>query len=68
MVPGARTEKQGDFHGKLSRLIRRFDGKRIDRRLGFLFPSAGVADGYGWLKEVVTLLLGSRAARTAMAV
>jgi hypothetical protein len=59
----ARTEKQGDFHGKLSRLIQRLEGKRTDRRLGFLFPSPGVADSYNWLDEAVTLLLGGRAAK-----
>lgn len=60
MVPGARSDKQGDFHGKLSRLIQRLEGKRGDRRLGFLFPTSGVADTYAWLDDVVTLLLGCR--------
>ncbi|MFQ3459625.1 ATP-binding protein [Bradyrhizobium sp. UFLA01-814] len=63
MVPGVRTEKQGDFHGKLSRLIQRLQSKRTDRRLGFLFPATGVADSYAWLEQAVTLLLGSRAAK-----
>ncbi|WP_424629711.1 ATP-binding protein [Bradyrhizobium sp. SYSU BS000235] len=65
MVPGAKsgTEKQGDFHGKLSRLVQRLEGKRTDRRLGFLFPGSGVADSYGWLDEVVNLLLAGRSAK-----
>ncbi|WP_247396448.1 MULTISPECIES: ATP-binding protein [unclassified Bradyrhizobium] len=63
MVPGARGEKQGDFYGKLSRLIQRLEGKRTDRRLGFLFPAASIADGYEWLEPAVTLLLGGRAAK-----
>ncbi|MDA9440773.1 ATPase [Bradyrhizobium sp. CCBAU 51745] len=63
MVPGARGEKQGDFYGKLSRLIQRLEGKRTDRRLGFLFPAASIADGYEWLEQAVTLLLGGRAAK-----
>jgi uncharacterized protein len=63
MVPGARTEKQGDFHGKLSRLIQRLESKHTDRRLGFLFPIAGVADSYQWLDQVVKLLLAGRAAK-----
>ncbi|WFU23371.1 ATP-binding protein [Bradyrhizobium sp. CB1717] len=65
MVPGAKagTEKQGDFHGKLSRLIQRLEGKRTDRRLGFLFPASGVADSYDWLDRAVELLLGGRAAK-----
>lgn len=61
MVPSSRGEKQGDFHGKLSRLIQRLDGKCSDRRLGFLFPRPGVADNYEWLNEIVRLLLGGRA-------
>ncbi len=63
MVAGARGDKQGDFHGKLSRLIQRLEGKRTDRRLGFLFPSPGIADSYAWLDEVVRLLLGGRSAK-----
>jgi len=63
MVPGVSKEKQGDFHGKLSRLMQRLEGKRTDRRLGFIFPPAGIADDYDWLNKVVELLLGSRAAK-----
>ena len=37
MVPGARTEKQGPFHGKLTRFVQRLQSKIADRRLGFLF-------------------------------
>lgn len=65
MVPGARGEKQGDFNGKLSRLIQRLESKRSDRRMGFLFPAAGVADTYTWLDSVVTRLLAGRAAKGA---
>ena len=65
MVEGARagTEKQGEFHSKLSRLIQRLSGKQTDRRLGFLYPAAGVADDYAWLDQAVTLLLGGRSAK-----
>ena len=36
MVDGSgNKQKQGDFHGKLSRLIARFEAKRADRRLAF---------------------------------
>jgi len=60
MVPGAKGEKQGDFNGKLSRLIQRLDGKRSDRRLGFLFPSTETTLAYDWLEKMVfTLLAGS---------
>lgn len=64
MVAGARGEKQGDFNGKLSRLIQRLDSKRSDRRMGFLFPATGVADTYAWLDSVVKILLAGRAAKS----
>jgi uncharacterized protein len=60
MVAGARGEKMGDFNGKLSRLIQRLEGKRTDRRLGFLFPSAGATLEYRWLDELVGILIGGR--------
>lgn len=60
MVPGARGEKQGDFHGKLSRLIQRLESKRDDRRLGFLFPTDPATLEYGWLDVLVKALLASR--------
>lgn len=63
MVQGTRSEKQGDFYGKLSRLIQRLEGKRSDRRMGFLFPAAGLADSYAWLDRVVTDLMAGRATR-----
>lgn len=59
-VPGARGDKNGEFHGKLSRLIQRLEAKLTDRRLGFLFPKEGVADSYEWLTRAVTTLVGSR--------
>ena len=37
MVQGARGQKQGEFYGKLSRMIARLENKISDRRLGFLF-------------------------------
>jgi DNA helicase HerA-like ATPase len=65
MVPGARTgtEKQGEFNGKLSRLIQRLENKRMDRRLGFLFPSGNGTLDSGWLDTIVTALLGGRSAK-----
>jgi len=52
MVQGARSEKQGDFHGKLSRMIARLENKRTDRRLGFLFQSPTEANELSWLNEL----------------
>jgi hypothetical protein len=62
MVPGAKagTEKQGDFHGKLSRMIARLENKCTDRRLGFLFQSPEEASQLSWLSDLSrTLLAGT---------
>jgi DNA helicase HerA-like ATPase len=62
MVPGARSgsEKQGDFHGKLSRLIARLENKVSDRRLGFLFNNARETQEFEWLgRFCATLVSGS---------
>lgn len=63
MVQGSSREKQGDFFGKLSRLIQRLENKATDRRLGFLFPSQPEAMGYAWLDTLVTKLLAGRTAK-----
>jgi uncharacterized protein len=63
MVPGARQEKQGPFHGKLTRFIQRLQSKTADRRLGFLFSSGEDAMRYEWLDELATVLLGSTIVR-----
>ena len=60
MVPGVRSEKQGDFHGKLSRLIPRFEAKRSDRRLAFLFQPPDECMQMDWLSKAVHLLIGGR--------
>ena len=63
MVSGSRGDKQGDFFGKLSRLIQRLESKITDRRLGFLFPTRTEAMSYPWLDTLVTTLLGGRNAK-----
>lgn len=61
MVAGARVEKQGEFYGKLSRLIQRLENKKTDRRLGFIFQGAQETMQFAWLdKLVVTLLAGTK--------
>jgi uncharacterized protein len=63
MVAGARvgTEKQGEFNGKLSRLIQRLESKRTDRRLGFLFQGASETMQFSWLDRlVISLLAGTK--------
>ncbi len=57
MVAGARGAKQGDFHGKLSRLIARLEAKRDDRRLGFLFDAPSECSNFSWLDEFALRLL-----------
>ncbi len=59
MVPGARGEKQGDFNGKLSRMISRLENKISDRRLGFMFNGGGDILDFAWLDKFITAVLGS---------
>lgn len=59
MVPGARGEKQGDFNGKLSRMISRLENKISDRRLGFMFSGGGDVLDFSWLEKFTTAVLGS---------
>lgn len=61
MVSGARGEKQGDFHGKLARMIARLENKISDRRLGFLFETKGGVLEFAWLEKLTGCLLGSTA-------
>ena len=59
MVPGARanTQKQGRFHGKLSRFVERLKNKQTDRRLGFLFQAPEETMRFKWLDKLVTTLV-----------
>lgn len=61
MVPGARagSEKQGEFFGKLARMISRLENKVSDRRLGFMFNGGDDVLGFSWLDKFVTAILGS---------
>jgi len=61
-VPGAKagTDKAGDFNGKLSRLIARFEAKHLDRRLGFLFQPHAECMEMTWLPKLAHMLTGSR--------
>ena len=56
---GARGEKQGEWHGKLTRFISRLDTKRTDRRYGFLFQPPSSTLKYGWLSNTFKSLMGS---------
>lgn len=57
MVAGTRGDKQGEFYGKLSRLIQRLENKRTDRRLGFLFQGGKEIMRYEWLERLVVALV-----------
>ena len=59
MVAGARAEKQGDFNGKLSRMISRLENKISDRRLGFMFHGGVEVLDFSWLEKFITAVLGS---------
>ncbi|WLG33508.1 ATP-binding protein [Pseudomonas simiae] len=61
MVPGASVgkEKQGDFFGKLARMISRLENKISDRRLGFMFNGGGDVLDFTWLEKFTTAVLGS---------
>ncbi|MGO4814222.1 ATP-binding protein [Cupriavidus sp. 2MCAB6] len=61
MVPGASAgkEKQGDFFGKLARMISRLENKISDRRLGFMFSGGGDVLDFSWLEKFTTAVLGS---------
>jgi uncharacterized protein len=59
MVPGARTEKAGDFNGKLSRMISRLENKISDRRLGFMFNGGEDVLDFSWLEIFTHAVLGS---------
>lgn len=60
MVPGAKagTEKQGTYFDKLSRLVARFENKRTDRRLGFLFRGGKDTLQFDWLETLCATLVG----------
>lgn len=60
MVEGSTgRQKQGEFYGKLSRLIARLENKLSDRRLGFLFQGGEDVMQFEWLEKLTFCLLGS---------
>ncbi|WP_455296568.1 ATP-binding protein [Brucella pituitosa] len=65
MVEGAKpgTEKQGPYHGKLSRLIARLEAKQHDRRLAFLFQPPHECMDMAWLERMVHTISAGRGAQ-----
>ncbi|RBO83453.1 ATP-binding protein [Marinomonas aquiplantarum] len=60
MVPGSGgKEKQGEFFGKLARMIARLENKTSDRRLGFLFQGGRNTLEFNWLDTLISKLMGS---------
>jgi len=59
MVPGSRGDKQGDFFGKLARMISRLENKVADRRLGFMFGGGEESLDFSWLEKFAVTMLGS---------
>jgi hypothetical protein len=57
MVPGARIEKQGSYHGKLTRFIQRLKSKQDDKRLNFMFSNDASLLDYGYLPNLCKKLM-----------
>lgn len=61
MVPSSRGEKQGEFHGRLSRFIARMENKLTDRRLGFMMVAPKSTQSFDWLPQLAkALMAGTR--------
>ena len=62
MVPGAKagSEKQGPFHGKLTRFIQRINNKLSDKRMGFMFSLSNEELKQDWLDEFCSVLMDGR--------
>jgi hypothetical protein len=60
MVPGSGTkERQGEWHGRLTRFISRLEAKIEDRRYGFLFKPSDKSMEYDWLAAQAREWMGS---------
>lgn len=62
MVPGSKagTEKQGPFHGKLTRFIQRINNKISDKRMGFMFCLSCEELKQDWLDQFCAVLMDGR--------
>ena len=57
MVQGSRGEKQGAYHGKLTRFIQRLKSKQVDKRLNFMFSQDSSLLSYDYLVNVCKILM-----------
>jgi len=59
MVPGKTTDKQGPFHGKLTRFIQRLEAKSQDKRMGFLFQISDDELNIDWMNNFCNQLMSN---------
>ena len=57
MVPGQRGEKQGTYHGKLTRFIQRLRAKVEDKRLNFMFFQENSLLDYDYMNKLCEKLM-----------
>ena len=57
MVPGARSEKQGPYFGKLTRFIQRLETKKDDKRLNFMFNTSEELLEYDFMNQLCDSLM-----------
>jgi len=55
-------DKQGPWHGKLTRFISRLEAKISDRRYGFLFQTPLDTGSYEWLQSLAETFLSTKSA------
>lgn len=65
VVGSSGRDKQGPFHGKLTRFISRLEAKIADRRYGFLFRPPAEAGNYKWLQDLAVRFLSTKAKNNA---
>jgi hypothetical protein len=60
MVTGSSgRDKQGPWHGRLTRFISRLEAKIVDRRYGFLFQPPNESAAYEWLQQIAVTFLST---------
>ncbi len=66
MVAGTSgRDKQGPWHGKLTRFISRLEAKVADRRYGFLFQPPTATAAYEWLQQMAVTFLSTNGEKSS---
>lgn len=66
MVAGSSgRDKQGPWHGKLTRFISRLEAKIADRRYGFLFQPPTESTAYEWLQQMAVTFLSTNTKKSS---